>query len=60
MGGVGRTAPDAEDEESTAPGPNGNEFPDAFFAIVGIDLCENLGGFLEVLGRVGHERFGGQ
>ena len=47
--GVGRAAADAEDEEPAAATAEGDEFANAFFAIVGIQPGDNLGGFFEVL-----------
>ena len=54
MGGIGGAAADPEDEEAAAAGAHGGEFLGALFAVAGFDPGDDLGGFLEVLGRVGH------
>jgi hypothetical protein len=57
MRGVGGAAADAEDEEPATAGAEGDKFTDAFFAVVGIELGDNFGGFLEMLLSVGHDIF---
>jgi len=46
---VGDAAADAEAEEPAPTAAEGDQFADAFFAFVGVELGGDLGGFLEVL-----------
>ena len=56
MRGVGRAATDTEDEKPAAPGAHTHELLDAFLAVVGVDLTDDLDGFLQVLDGIGRHR----
>ena len=46
--------PDAEDKEAAFAGADVDEFLHAGFALGGVERSDDGGGFLEVLGGVGH------